>query len=116
MLETMIAILLASAAPHPAKAEGLRIGSLALCRDSVASVSEHLEGPDAVLHIALAAGREKQLERLTAGRVGKKLPIRLDGRIISAPLIREPLTGGRIAISGAGLPFAAIAAAARAPC
>lgn len=117
MLETLIAILLASAAaPQPAKAKGLWIGNLALCRDSVASVSEHLEGPDAVLHIALAPARARHLERLTARRVGKKLPIRFNGRIVSAPVIREPLLGGRIAISGAGLPLAAIAEAARKPC
>ena len=115
MFQALIALLLA-ATPHPARDKGLWIGNLALCRDSVSSVTAEAWGPDTVLHLALAPGREKDLARLTARRVGKKLPIRFDGRIISAPLVREPLLGGRIAISGAGLPYAAIAEAARRPC
>ena len=116
MFEALIALLLASSPSQQEAAKGLWIGDLALCRDSVASVETTAEGPDAVLHIALAPGREKHLARLTSKRVGKKLPIRFDGRIVSAPLIREPLTGGRIALSGRDVPLQAIARAARAPC
>ena len=116
MLQPLIALLIASAPPSGPAAHGLWIGNLALCRDSVAAVHRQIEGPDPVLHIALAPGREKHLERLTASRVGKKLPIRFEGRVVSSPLVREPLTGGRIAISGAGLPLAEIAEAARKPC
>ena len=117
MLQPLIVLLLAAAAASkPPAAEGLRIGNLALCRDSVAALDRHGEGRDAVLHLALVPGREKDLERLTAGRVGKKLPIRLNGRIVSAPLVREPILGGRIAIAGAGLPLGAIAEAALGPC
>ena len=116
MFDALIALLLASAPAQGGPAKGLWIGNLALCRDSVAFVEAAAEGPGPVLHIALAPGFERHLERLTAKRVGRKLPIRFDGRIVSAPLIREPLTGGRIALSGAGLPLEAIAEAARGSC
>ena len=116
MLPSLIALLLAAApAPGPS-ATGLWIGNIALCRDGVTSVGAQGGGPEPVLHIALASAQARDLARLTAGRVGKKLPIRLNGRIVSAPLIREPLLAGRIALSGAGLPLAAIAEAARRPC
>jgi preprotein translocase subunit SecD len=37
---------------------------------------------------------------LTAKNVGKKFAIRIDGRTISAPVIREPIVGGTGQISG----------------
>jgi preprotein translocase subunit SecD len=37
---------------------------------------------------------------LTSRNVGKKLAIRVDGRTISAPVIREPILGGSGQISG----------------
>ena len=37
---------------------------------------------------------------LTAANLGKPLPIRVDGRVVSAPLVNEPITGGEVQIAG----------------
>lgn len=42
----------------------------------------------------------KQLENITRSNIGRMLAIILNGKVYSAPVIREPVTGGRIMISG----------------
>lgn len=37
---------------------------------------------------------------LTAANVGKPLAIVLDGKVLSAPVINEPITGGQAQLSG----------------
>jgi preprotein translocase subunit SecD len=46
-----------------------------------------------------AAGTQK-LTRFTQENMGRALAIVLDGRVVSAPLIREPILGGHAQISG----------------
>lgn len=45
------------------------------------------------------------------------MPIRLDGKLISEPIVREPLTGGVLALAGQSAQETdAIEAAIREPC
>jgi preprotein translocase subunit SecD len=46
-----------------------------------------------------AAGTQK-LARFTQENMGRALAVVLDGRVVSAPLIREPILGGHAQISG----------------
>jgi SecD/SecF fusion protein len=59
-----------------------------------------------------AAGTQK-LAAFTRANVGRALAIVIDGRVISAPLIREPILGGRAQISGSLTKAEAVEIAAR---
>ena len=54
----------------------------------------------AVVSFTLDRAGSKKFGRATSGNVGKRLAIILDNKIISAPVIREPITGGNGQISG----------------
>jgi preprotein translocase subunit SecD len=95
----------------------LWIGPIHLCRDSVATASR-LRDPDGspALLVTMAPAAQKRFAQLTAERVGGTLAIRLDGRILSEPLINEPILRGRAQISGMSGDVKAAARAARGPC
>ena len=40
------------------------------------------------------------LTRLTAQAVGKSITVWLDGAVLTEPVVREPIAGGRLSISG----------------
>ena len=108
-----------AAAPVAAADEedGLWIGPVRLCRDTVETASPAFDvaGSRALL-VRLRPEAARQFARWTAGHVGEKLAIRLDGRILSEPVVNEPILGGTAQISG---PFEDVDAAARAakrPC
>lgn len=60
-------------------------------------VSEHTAEPE--LLIAFNAEGARLLEKLTRDNLGHKLGILLDGRVISAPVIRSQITGGKVTLS-----------------
>lgn len=53
-----------------------------------------------VLMITLAEQASLRLHKLTAAMVGMPLPVTLDGKQLTAPLVREPIAGGVLEISG----------------
>jgi preprotein translocase subunit SecD len=58
-----------------------------------------------------------RLRRETERSVGKPLAVRLDGRIVSAPTVLEPITGGVLQLAGlSAREAAAVAAAVRRAC
>ncbi len=116
---------LAQITPAPAGAQpseparGLWIGPIHVCRDtaetSVAGAKDH--DPVASLIITLRPELRAQLRRETERLVGSAMPIRLDGKLISAPTVLEPLTGGAVSIAGVSAEETrAIRAAIRRPC
>ena len=52
------------------------------------------------VNISLDRAGAKKFARATQNNVGKKLAIVLDNKIISAPVINEPILGGNSVISG----------------
>ena len=48
----------------------------------------------------MSPASQKSFTELTQKNVGRKLAIRVDGQILSAPVIREPILGGSGQISG----------------
>ena len=81
---------------------GLWAGALHLCRDTVAEtrLAGDPSSGEPSLGITLHPGARETLERETAARVGSELPVTLDGRVLISPVVREPLTGGMIQITG----------------
>ncbi len=58
-----------------------------------------MDGSAGIMITFDAAGAAK-LEQASRKSVGKPLPIMLDGKILMAPIIREPLRGGSVLITG----------------
>ena len=102
----------------PADGErGLWIGPVHLCRDSIeaASAIRDIDGSRALL-VRFKPAARLDFARWTAGQVGRKLAIRLDGRTLSEPVINEPILGGMAQISGLSQDVEAAARAAKGPC
>ncbi len=53
-----------------------------------------------VLMITLAETAAARLHRLTLSMTGQPLPVLLNGKELSAPVVREPISGGVLEISG----------------
>jgi hypothetical protein len=101
-----------------AAGRGLWVGAIRLCRDTVerASAGDDFGGMP-VLTVTLKPALRDTLRRETETRVGRPLPVRLDGRLVSEPIVREPIAGGAISLSGAsGGEVEALRAAALADC
>jgi len=66
--------------------------------DALVRPGTQTEGPYVALE--LNARGAKQFEELTGHNVGRRLAIILDGKVYSAPVIRERIGGGRASITG----------------
>jgi hypothetical protein len=103
-----------------AQSRGLWIGPIPACAATVAMVSlepdQNFEGElNAV--IAFRPAWRTALLRETTRLVDRPMPVRLDGRILMAPVVREPIAGGMVSLSPAtALQGERIRAAARRPC
>jgi hypothetical protein len=117
---------LAAAAPVAAQAQraaqsrGLWIGPIPLCAGTVAGVvvgaDEVFEGQLSAVVTFRPAWRET-LRRETARLVGRPMAVRLDGRILMEPFVRDPVTAGEVSLSlVTARQGARIRAAAARPC
>jgi preprotein translocase subunit SecD len=105
-------------AASPEGGRGLWVGPIPVCRDTAASVAAgaDLAGRPTVT-VTLTPQWRERLQRETERLVGKPLAVRLDGRIVSAPTVLEPITGGVLQLAGlSAREAAAVAAAARRAC
>src|SRR5262249_39595415 len=66
--------------------------------DAMVRPGTQTEGPYVALELNARGG--KQFEDLTGHNVGRRLAIILDGKVYSAPVIRERIRGGRASITG----------------
>lgn len=75
-------------------------------RDVVAaepSVSTTNAAPDVYIAIELTPEAGERFRKLTAARVNRRIAILLDGRVNSAPVVRQEIGGGRMSLTmGAG--------------
>jgi len=55
-------------------------------------------GIDYTLAIKLDSISAKTFEKTTEGLVGKKIAIIVEGKVVSVPILRDPITSGRIAV------------------
>lgn len=53
-----------------------------------------------VIMITLAEGAAVRFQKITEGLVGQKLSITLDGKELTAPIVREAISGGVLEIAG----------------
>ena len=97
----------ADAGPAPAPAagaveSGIWIGDLALCSAGPVKAVLRAESYNGlpVVNITLPATLREALAKLTAANIGKPLPIRVNGRIVSEPHVNEPIQGGELQVAG----------------
>jgi hypothetical protein len=55
---------------------------------------------DPVVVITMVSRSGRMFAELTANNVGRRLVLRIDGQVVSEPIIREPIKGGVVQISG----------------
>jgi preprotein translocase subunit SecD len=65
---------------------------------AVAAFHAKTSEPVIVIHMTPRSGR--MFHELTLKNVGRKLALRIDGNVVSEPIIREPVTSGVVQISG----------------
>ncbi len=82
--------------------KGIWIGDLDLCRSGPVDAAANFEPQNGlpIVNVVLPAPLREAMAELTAANLGKPLPIRVDGRVVSAPLVHEPITGGQVQIAG----------------
>lgn len=57
-------------------------------------------GGDAEIMLTLDPTAARRLEALSRAHLAKPLPLTLDGKILVAPIVQEPITGGVLTITG----------------
>lgn len=62
---------------------------------------ELVEDPEIAIRITLTAEGVEKFSALTREALGQRLAIVADGRVLSAPVVREEITGNSIMITGA---------------
>lgn len=55
-----------------------------------------------VLSIEISEDSSRAMAQLTRDNVGRAVELRVDGEVLSKPVIREPITGTKLQISGNG--------------
>jgi preprotein translocase subunit SecD len=100
-LPAFLLACLAAAAPaqRPVQGRGLWVGPIPACAGTVADVAvapDHSGELSAILTFRPAW--RAALRRETERRLDRPMPVRLDGRMLMAPYVREPIAGGVIAL------------------
>lgn len=63
-----------------------------------ATVEGGMTGP--VLSLKLDEASTKSFADLTAANIGKVVELRIDGKVVMAPVVRDPITTGQVEVSG----------------
>ncbi|MFM1982924.1 MAG: hypothetical protein RJB22_1643 [Pseudomonadota bacterium] len=102
LLATPLALIATMLLASPALAErDFRIANTPFAQAEVldARGTASLAGEPAVL-ITLADTAHAKLQRLTAALIGQALPVSLDGRALTAPVLREAVADGMVELTG----------------
>jgi preprotein translocase subunit SecD len=97
MWRALIPLLLIAAAP----ADTLSIGGVTFPQsDFLDARAIFDETGMPVIYVTLSpAGRDK-LAKVTRANVGKELPVLVGSKVLTRPIVREPILGGTVQISG----------------
>lgn len=100
LLALILLTLPAGASARGAGGRGLWVGPIHVCRDAAQVITGTDRRGEATATITLRPELRARLERETGRRVGRPMPVRLNGRTISAPTVMEPLTAGVVMLYG----------------
>jgi preprotein translocase subunit SecD len=86
----------------PVANEQLSIGTSQILRSDIVSAKVGFSANgDAVVDVRLSPAGAVQFEALTRAYLGKEMPIRIGGDVLSRPHVVEPIINGLFQISGA---------------
>jgi preprotein translocase subunit SecD len=104
ILLRILAISLALALPAAAAAQELRFNviqeSLGLSKADIEDAKAEMQAGQWVVAIRLSDAAKAKFGEITARNVRKAMQVVVGDRIISAPIILEPIRGGNLNISG----------------
>jgi preprotein translocase subunit SecD len=97
MWRALIPLLLIAAAP----ADTLTIGGVAFPQsDFLDARAIFDETGMPVIYVTLSPSGRAKLAKITQANVGKELPLLIGSRVLTKPVVREPILGGTLQISG----------------
>ncbi|MEQ1549434.1 MAG: hypothetical protein ABL918_12435 [Chakrabartia sp.] len=98
----MICLIAALTAPSAHAAERrFSIGATAFAEHDIIDARAQPDlGGQATILITFSAAAAKRLETETAAHIGKPVDIKLDDTVLMSPIVREPIAGGTLQISG----------------
>lgn len=67
-------------------------------KEASAAFDQRINEP--ILLVALTPASQEAFGRFTTENVGRKTEVRIEGKVVMKPVIREPILGGRLQISG----------------
>ncbi len=91
LFRVIAVVLLVAAAPAVAAPLTLKVATALASFDSTG---------EAVVNVRFDPGSARALAEFTAANVGRRVELRVDGQAVASPVIRDPITGGEIVISG----------------
>lgn len=86
----------------PPVEQGLWLGDIPLCSDTVTGLSMEPSyvGDGEALNIELTEQAAVRLTQVTTEHTNEQLPLVLNGEILAQPFINEPIFGGRLSLPG----------------
>jgi preprotein translocase subunit SecD len=97
MWRALLPLLLIAAAP----ADTLTIGGIAFPQsDFVDARAIFDETGMPVIYVTLSPSGATKLAKVTRANVGKEMPLMIGSRVLTKPVVREPLLSGSFQISG----------------
>jgi preprotein translocase subunit SecD len=97
MMRTLIPLLLIAAAP----AETLTIGGVAFPQSDFVDARAIFDETGApAIYITLSPAAATKLAAITHDNLGKPLSMMVGGRLLTQPVVREPILGGTMQITG----------------
>src|SRR4051812_7544915 len=87
-------------APRVRGEKGLWIGSMSLCRDNVAVRAVADPTGEPALLLTFSPDLQPRLRDETAGQLDRPMAIRVGGRTLTAPYVREPIAGLEMQLAG----------------
>ncbi len=98
----MICLIAALTAPPAHAAERhFSIGGINFAEHDIIDARAQPDlGGQATILITFSAAAAKRLETETAAHIGEPLDIKLDDDVLMKPIVREPIAGGTLQISG----------------
>jgi preprotein translocase subunit SecD len=70
-------------------------------KEAMVALDQRVQEP--ILSIRLTPAGREAFARFTTENVGRKVEMRIDGKVVMTPVIREPILGGSLQISGPSL-------------
>ena len=94
---------LARELPLPEGQETIRVEPFPVLTDAMvlrADVTAVAQMLASSINVTLSEGGAKIFEAVTRNSIGKRIAIMVDGKVISAPVVRDKISGGKVQITG----------------